>query len=210
MVGKVTKWLLCGAVVATSLIASGHAHATLIAGTAAFSDAGPSGNGLSFTGTFNPSNSFSFNLTSGTPVIIPNFLTITSHDTGGFFGSAAADNIATTFSFTQPGIGSGSVNGVGSEVTAAFLGLIVGADGSIHWGGPAVIDFGGGLVLDILLTDASFSNTGFPADPDQSVNIAAILNLQDGTHAGPEPASIALFGAGLLGLGLLKRRRDRV
>jgi PEP-CTERM motif len=211
MFGRFRNGLIGGAIAAISFIASPYAHATLIAGSASFSDLGPLGNGLGFSGTFNPSSNFSFDLTYDTPVILPNFLTITSNDTNNaFWGAATAgDIIATTFTFTQPSGGSGKVSGKGSETTTAFSGFIVGADGSIHWGGPAVVDFGNGLVLDILLTDASFDIDAFTTDPNQSIGITALFSLSGDPDPVPEPASMAIFGAGLLGLGLLQRRRDR-
>ena len=189
MFGRLRKAFLCGVIVAISSVAGPYAHATLIAGSASFSDSGPSGNGLSFMGAFNPSSNFSFDLTYGTPVILPNFLTITSNDTNNaFWGTTSAtDNIATTFTFTKPSGGVGSVSGKGAETTTAFLGFIVGADGTIHWGGPAVVDFGNGLVLDILLTDASFDIAAFTADPNQSVGVTALLTLSGDPSTVPEP-----------------------
>jgi len=199
---RLHQLLLFSAIAFVALAPAQKAHAATIAGTASFLDTGPSGNNLNFTGVFNPSNAFNFNLNYGLPVTLTNFLTITATDTNFNLLSTATDTIKTTFNFTQPGSGSGSVFGSGEDTSLFF----VFDNGNIHWNGPAVVNFGN-LDLTITLSDASFSSafagilTAFP-----SVGIDATFSLtgtSDVVSQTPLPAALPLFATGLAALGLL-------
>jgi len=205
MTGRFSRWLWTAALSVPLAIAAQQASATLVAGSAIFSDTGPSGNGLSFSGAFHPS-SFSFNAAYGTPYTINDFLTVTSNDDNRTFwgNEAATDSLLVSFTITQPAGGNGAIPGSGTETLSFFFGSISGGSGAIHWTAPAVITFADNEQLSIALSDASFD---VHSNPDQSVLIDATFTLTGTPAAIPEPASIALFGAGLLGLGLAARRR---
>ena len=205
------------AAVAVAIAAAGHAaHATAVVGTTTFSDNGPSGNGLLFSGSFLNAGNLNLNLAVGTPDVINNFLSITSNDTNhGFFGqSTAQDNIAANFTFTKPGAGQGSVSGAGSETEGFFFGHVTGSSGQITWNGPLQINFANGAELKITLSNAAFDTGSY--NPNQTVTVNATFTLlQDvsGTPQGgsvvPEPASLVVLSAGLLGIGFIARRRKR-
>jgi len=206
-----TKWLLCGAVAALPFVASGQAHATLISGTASFSDTGPSGNSINFTGAFTPSSgAFSFNATSGTSTTITNFLKISETDSFNpvFFGTVSAtDTLKVGFSISQPAAGSGSVGGSGTGSESFFFFALINADGSISWNGPTDIALANGDDLQISLSDGSFDPTARNAS---TFIDATFLYIDPPAPASvPEPGTLALFGAGLLGLGYLTRRINR-
>jgi len=203
MVGNITKLALATVLAAPLMMAGGQAHATLIAGSASFADTGPAQNNhLTFFGTFNPSNAFSFNATNGTPVILNNFLTITASDSNAF-SSNVTDTLSVTFNFTQPAGGSTGISGSGTAST--FLGFIT--SGSITWSGSSTLTFADGDTITVSLSNGSFS-TFSGADIDATITYAGSPG-GGGVAAIPEPASIALFGAGLLGLGMVGRRRRR-
>jgi hypothetical protein len=211
MFSKWPKWLLCGAVAALPLLAAPEAHATLISGTASFTDS-TSGNDVNFTGSFSPaSGAFSFNAASGTPGTINNFLKISETDSFNpiFFGTEfASDTLKIGFSITQPSAGNGSVTGSGSASESFFFFALISADGSIHWNGPADIALANGDDLKITLSDGQFDPT--------ARNASAYIDLtylytagSSPTGSVPEPGTLALFGAGLLGLGYVTRRANR-
>src|SRR5262245_38734897 len=135
---RLRQWWVFGALAFATVLPLQNAHAVTVTGTATFSDTGPLGNGLLFTGVFNPSNEFDLNLTYGSPVTLPNFLTIKPIFNSWGLLLSATDTITTTFNITQPGPASGSVTGTGSNASLFF----VFDNGDIHCNGPSTTTSG--------------------------------------------------------------------
>jgi hypothetical protein len=183
---------------ALASISAAHAGPTeTFAWTATFSDLGPANNDLTFTGSFSPQP---YTITGGVndSVTIEDYLAVhTDYDKYKLY-SSDTDTIKVTFNFYKPGAETGTVNGTGTESEALF-GLVSG--GKITWknGGSTDVNFADGAEIRITLDDATFGNIGNDdcADIDATVLIEKV----------PEPAAIALFGVGLLGLGMIATRR---
>jgi hypothetical protein len=194
-----------------ALLTAGAAQATTVSGTGTFVDNGPAGNGLNFTGVTNNSLLTNLDLTAGTPVILTDFVTISTTDTtGSFFGTTEKDNIAENFSFTLPSSLSGSLAGSGSEtVYTGFFGIVDGVSGKISWDNPLTLNFTDGAELQISLSDATFDKSGYFTNPNQSVTVNATLDLVQGPDPVPEPGTLLLFGASVIGLAAIMRRRQK-
>jgi PEP-CTERM motif len=155
------------------------------------------------------------NLTVGTPVTLTNFLTISSTDTAGsFFGTLKTDSISENFAFTQPGNGTGSLSGPGSEDLFTFFGSVTGDGGLVTWNNPLLINFTDGAELQISLDNSVFACSVFfgqTCTGNETTSIDAHVDLLTGVSSStvPEPGTLAILAAGLgfLALALGRRRR---
>ncbi|HJS83969.1 MAG TPA: PEP-CTERM sorting domain-containing protein [Acetobacteraceae bacterium] len=118
------------------------------------------------------------------------------------WGSIATDEIKGTFTFTKPVSNVYSVNGDVTEITADFWGHFSSA-GVLNWDKNDLnVAFSDGSMLDIDMGPSYFANANGTSDAGTvSANFTLIKEPV------PEPASMTLFGAGLLGLGTIAMRR---
>jgi len=108
----------------------------------------------------------------------------------------ASDTVKVTFAFTTPTGAHGNF-----VETAQYLANYSASTDSLDWASsndPIVASFTDGSVIDISLNDASDWNIA----PTISFDMTKAPNV-------PEPASIAILGVSLFGLGWAKRRQLR-
>lgn len=122
-----------------------------------------------------------------------------------------AKPISVEFTFTAPQPPStGTVNGD----TAGIKFSLFYQAGTVTWDGPVTLNYpgGGDGSLKIKLSDETFNGGYFGLNKGYGYGAtvrATFTNLADPTPA-PEPATLAVLGLGLAGLGFLRRRKQAV
>ncbi len=195
--------LLPAAVAALALtLASGAAMADPItyAGTFSITDtSNPTNNTLLVT---SPGGGFSVPLSLNHEVDDITLANYTTTDPNHSFLSISTDTIEGTFTFTKPVSNTYSVNGNVTETTLDLFGHIS-SNGTLTWDNNDLsVGFSDGSTLDIGMGPSTFGNGNGTSDAG---TVSANFTLTK--EPVPEPASMAMLGAGLLGLGMLRMRR---
>jgi hypothetical protein len=155
------------------------------------------------------SSPFTENLAVGTPTALTNFIAITPAGSctsvqADVYGShystcTATGTVKVTFSFTEPSGIIGTASDTGVYTATYYTGNGAPADtDSIVWNSPdpIVVNFSDGALLDVTLENTS----------DWTLTPKITFDLMKDPTAVPEPMTLGLLGAGLFGIGVIKRR----
>jgi hypothetical protein len=212
-----SRLLGCAAIALAGLV-SAQAHAITFAGSVNVTAYNPPGanNGLQILTQATsdaPGGNFSFNLNTVGQSTQFDLFRIYTNEPSVNFDDLASQPISATLSFTLPlpvfgGTAGGSTAGV---YTGVFL--LGNGEGQVTWNNPLNIHFGakGDGILELVLSNENFNRGGLFGDLTPGSfsgdDVRAKFTLKALPTAVPEPMTLALVGAGLVGLGVQARRR---
>lgn len=148
-------------------------------------------------------------LTVGTPETVNFFTADPSGSCTGCTGTTASGTITASFTFIDPSGATGAATDT-ATYSANYGGTLTCSGGAnpadcVVWnasGDPITVNFTDGAVMTITLNNAQ--------DWNITPTVTFDMTSGPGTQhtAAPEPASFAIFGTAMLGLGWVRRRRN--